>query len=63
MKLLNLFIKSDYKYSYTKQVQSRKLKNIKDVRIFGMGGSSLGANAIYDFLRYKIKKIFIFYQI
>ena len=41
-------------------------KNIKhfnkkfDYRIIGMGGSSLGAQAIYDFLKKKIKKNFIF---
>ena len=41
-------------------------KNIKhfnkkfDYRIIGMGGSTLGAQAIYDFLKKKIKKNFIF---
>ena len=41
-------------------------KNIKhfnkklDYRIIGMGGSTLGAQAIYDFLKKKIKKKFIF---
>ena len=49
----------DYYYSYTKQ-KIKKFKKYKDVRIFGMGGSSLGANAIYDFLRFKIKKNFYF---
>ena len=29
-------------------------------RIIGMGGSSLGAQAIYDFLKKKIKKNFYF---
>ena len=48
-----------YKDSFNK-------KNIKhfnkklDYRIIGMGGSTLGAQAIYDFLKKKIKKIFIF---
>ena len=48
-----------YKDSFNK-------KNIKhfnkklDYRIIGMGGSTLGAHAIYDFLKKKIKKIFIF---
>ena len=46
---------NNYHYSYTKQ-KINKFKKFKDVRIFGMGGSSLGANAIYDFLRFKIKK-------
>ena len=31
-----------------------------DYRIIGMGGSTLGAQAIYDFLKKKIKKRFIF---
>jgi glucose-6-phosphate isomerase len=31
-----------------------------DYRIIGMGGSTLGAQAIYDFLKKKIKKNFIF---
>jgi len=48
-----------YKDSFNK-------KNIKhfnkklDYRIIGMGGSTLGAHAIYDFLKKKIKKNFIF---
>ena len=48
-----------YKDSFNK-------KNIKhfnkkfDYRIIGMGGSTLGAQAIYDFLKKKIKKNFIF---
>ena len=58
----NEIIKSltkNYNYSYTKQKLS-KFQKYKDIRIFGMGGSSLGANAIYDFLKYKIKKNFYF---
>ena len=50
---------SNYYYSYTKQ-KLVKFQKCKDIRIFGMGGSSLGANAIYDFLKYKIKKNFYF---
>jgi len=50
---------SNYYYSYTKQ-KLAKFQKFKDIRIFGMGGSSLGANAIYDFLKYKIKKNFYF---
>ena len=48
-----------YKYSYTKK-SIKKLKKYKDIRIFGMGGSSLGAMAIYDFLRHKINNNFYF---
>ena len=50
---------SNYDYSYTKQ-KLAKFQKFKDIRIFGMGGSSLGANAIYDFLKYRIKKNFYF---
>ncbi len=58
----NEIIKSltnNYNYSYTKQ-QIKKLRKFKEIRIFGMGGSALGANAIYDFLNHKIKKNFYF---
>ena len=48
-----------YEYSYTKK-SIKKLKRYKDIRIFGMGGSSLGAMAIYDFLKHKINKNFYF---
>jgi glucose-6-phosphate isomerase len=56
--VINSLSKS-YKDSFSK-------KNIKhfnkkfDYRIIGMGGSTLGAQAIYDFLKKKIKKNFIF---
>ena len=49
----------NYKYSYSKNL-IKNLKKYKDIRIFGMGGSSLGANAIYDFLKNKINKNFYF---
>ena len=48
-----------YKYSYNKKIIS-KIKKYKDVRVIGMGGSILGTEAIYDFLREKIKKNFYF---
>ena len=38
----------------------KKFKKFKTVIIIGMGGSILGAKAIYSFLKYKIKKNFIF---
>ena len=47
----------NYKYSYTKKF-IKKLNKYKFIRIFGMGGSSLGAHGIYDFLKHKIKKNF-----
>ena len=49
----------NYKYSYNKNYL-KKYKNSSNFRIIGMGGSTLGAQAIYDFLKYKIKKKFIF---
>ena len=57
MKLLILY--QEVKYSYTKK-SIKKLKGYKDIRIFGMGGSSLGTLAIYDFLKHKINKNFYF---
>ena len=51
----------DYKYSYTKK-SIKKYKKYKDIRIFGMGGSSLGTMAIYDFLKSKINKNFYFLE-
>ena len=49
----------NYKYSYKKKL-IKKFSKFKFIRIFGMGGSSLGSHAIYDFLRYKIKKNLFF---
>ena len=52
-------LSNNYKYSYSKNL-IKNLKKYKEIRIFGMGGSSLGANAIYDFLKNKINKNFYF---
>ena len=49
----------NYKYSYTKKL-IRKYSKFKFLKIFGMGGSSLGSHAIYDFLKHKINKNFFF---
>jgi glucose-6-phosphate isomerase len=49
----------NYKDSYTKQ-KIKKYKSSLDYRIIGMGGSILGAQSIYDFLKNKIKKNFLF---
>ncbi len=51
----------NYKYSYSKKL-IKKFNFSKNIRIFGMGGSALGANAIYDFLKYKIEKNFYFFS-
>jgi len=48
-----------YSYSYSKKLV-KILKKNSIIRIIGMGGSILGTEAIYDFLRCKIKKKFIF---
>ena len=48
-----------YSYSYSKKLV-KILKKNSIIRVIGMGGSILGAEAIYDFLKYKIKKKFIF---
>ena len=52
-------LKSSFKYNYSKKLVA-KLKKISNIRIIGMGGSNLGAEAIYDFVGDKIKKNFIF---
>ena len=52
-------LSKSYKDSFNKK--NTKYFNKKfDYRIIGMGGSTLGAQAIYDFLKKKIKKKFIF---
>ncbi len=66
---LNLFLKTEsellkslttkYKYNYKKSL-IKKYKNFSVFKIIGMGGSVLGMEAIYDFLKDKIKKKIIF---
>ena len=48
-----------YKYSFKKN-EIKKFQKSSDYRIIGIGGSSLGTKAIYDFLKHKIKKNFVF---
>ena len=48
-----------YPISYKKK-QLSKYKKSSNFRVIGMGGSALGTQAIYDFLKHKIKKKFIF---
>ena len=52
-------LKPSYKYSYSKKAISR-YKKFSNIRVIGMGGSILGTEAIYDFLKKKIKKKIIF---
>ena len=59
-KLIETFSKK-YQYSYNKKKIS-KFKKYKTISIFGLGGSSLCIKAIYDFLRFKIKKKVYFYD-
>ena len=48
-----------YQNSYNKTL-IRKLKNFSNLKIIGIGGSILGAESIYSFLKNKIKKKVIF---
>ena len=56
---LLLSLTPNYKYSYTK-AQIKNLKKQNFFRLIGMGGSTLGAKAIYKFLQDKTKKKFVF---
>ena len=53
-KTLNVLNKN-YKFNF-KLKDLKKFKNFKKIAIIGMGGSILGAQAIYSFLEKKIKK-------
>ena len=48
-------LKPKYKYSYSKKILN-KYQKFPNIRIIGMGGSILGSEAIYNFLKKKIKK-------
>ena len=52
-------LSKNYKNSYDLEI-IKKYKKFLNFRIIGMGGSSLGSQAIYDFLKFKIKKNFLF---
>ena len=52
-------LKKEYKNNFNKKTIS-KFKSYINFRVIGMGGSSLGTQAIYDFLGHKIKKKFEF---
>ncbi len=58
--LLNSFTKN-YEYSFTKKIIN-KYKNYDNINLIGMGGSILGAEAINDFLKFKIKKKIKFFN-
>lgn len=50
---------SNYYYSF-KKLNFRKISRFQNIILIGMGGSALGAKAIYSFLQNKIKKNFYF---
>ena len=52
---------NNYQYSYSKK-NITKFKKYKTISVFGLGGSSLCIKAIYNFLRFKIKKKVYFYD-
>ncbi len=52
-------LSTNYKYSFKKN-QINTYKKYSNFRVIGMGGSSLGTQAIYEFLKFKIKKKFYF---
>ena len=54
-------LSSRYTYSFSKK-KILKYKKFKNFNIIGIGGSSLGIKAIYNFLSFKIKKKFYFYN-
>ena len=58
--ILSSFDKN-YLYSFKKKTLN-KYKKIDNINLIGMGGSILGTEAIYDFLKFKIKKKINFYN-
>ena len=52
-------LSKNYKDSYTKKTIKKYKKNLI-FRLIGMGGSTLGAQTLYQFLNHKIKKKFLF---
>ena len=57
---LLLSLTPKYQYSYSKE-KLKILKKNSFFRIIGMGGSTLGAEAIYQFLQHRTKKKIYFY--
>ena len=49
-----------YKNHFDFKKIKKKYSSFNNVKIFGMGGSILGSEAIYSFLNHKIKKNFLF---
>ena len=57
-KLIKSF-SNDYSYDFSQQ-RIKKFKKFNSYNLVGMGGSSLGTKAIYNFLKPKVKKNFTF---
>ena len=54
----------DNKFKFNFEIKDlERFKKFKTIALIGMGGSILGAEAIHNFLRKKIKKKFIFLMI
>ena len=67
-KLLSLFnkknyvldsLKKNYKDNFSKKLIN-KYKKYSTFKVIGMGGSSLGTQTIYEFLKDNVKKNFVF---
>ena len=56
---LLLSLSENYQYSFNKKLIN-KYKKYFNFRVIGIGGSILGVEAIYQFLKHKIKKNFYF---
>ena len=56
---LILSLGNNYNDNFSKKLV-KKYKRYKTFKVIGMGGSSLGTQTIYDFLKDKIKKNFLF---
>ena len=52
-------LSQNYKNNFTKKLIDKYKKKI-DYRVIGVGGSSLGTQTIYNFLKHKIRKNFVF---
>ena len=52
-------LSQNYKDNFTNKILLKYKRNT-DYRVIGMGGSSIGTQTIYDFLKHKIKKKFVF---
>ena len=54
-------LSNKFQFNFSKK-DIHQFKRFKSVVIIGMGGSTLGSQAIYGFLKKKIKKNFLFFH-